>query len=924
MKKYVRVEDFKPSLEKVQAFKDEVYERVDRLMENILGGYVAFSIILSFFYREEWEWYLLLISGGLWMGYYLGKKFVNAADLRYLLSGILAMFSILFMVQMQGAFYVHFSLFTTMSLLVLYQNWRLIVVFATITGFYSMICFLLIVELDYQGLRYYFLDVADWGDKDRAWLLGFLGTLMGVLQFACCVVFARYLEAQTEKNARNRIYLYEQLNIEDNIRIAEQIAKGDLYQQFQPKENDAIGAALLDMRDNLRQFVEKERAVKWHSDGIALISSVSVGSDTVEELVEKVLKETIKYLRAQQGSVFLLETDENTQVRYLKTAATFAFGTERMLDLEVALGEGLIGQVAKNCKTVYLEEVPDDYFYIKSSLGEAPPKSLIIIPLHLKGTLVGVLEIASLHYLKDFERHFLEEISERIAATLLALRAKAANEILLRESQEFAEQLRAQEEEMRQNVEELSSTQEELARQMQQTELIKNELAAQVEALNQSALVFETDSTGRIIFTNSKFSETLKIKPDEALGKNIKELFGQATALLESWEVARLGQLSQCTFQATKSDGIDFWANATFAPVLDEDEKTRKVIIIAFDVSRQVKQDKRLKRLLQETEKARNRASQANKNASEQLRAINASIAMAEFDKDGCFVSVNHVFCNILGYTAKELVGLNHHIITPSYIRESDLYKEGWRRLLEGDSVEGEFQRVAKDGTKKYLKGAYTSVLDEEGKVVKIILLCYDITKMVEQAKDLEEFVVQMQAQEEEMRMSMEMLQQMQEDSELKARELEKSNAKMLSLMHLLDTSPAIIARCYNDEAHTIFHVNQRAEEILGYSKAEIEARGFADFIHPEDVTLANQAVEEKLKNGQPYYISYRLIPKEGEPKWVWEHGCSVVYDEKSFIDFFIFDISYLERDELEEIRLRNQTENSLESDTKNLPKTQS
>ncbi|WP_027002722.1 PAS domain S-box protein [Hugenholtzia roseola] len=908
MKKYIRVEDFKPSLEKMQAFKDEVYERVDRLMESILGSYVAFSIILSFFYREEWEWYLLLISGGLWIGYYLGKKFVNAADLRYLLSSILAMFSILFMVQMQGAFYVHFSLFITMSLLVLYQNWRLIAVFATITGLYSVICFLLIVELDYQGLRYYFLDVADWGDKDRAWLLGFLGTLMGALQFACCVVFARYLEAQTEKNAQNRIYLYEQLNIEDNIKIAEQIAKGDLYQQFQPKENDAIGAALLDMRDNLRQFVEKERAVKWHSDGIALISSVSVSSDTVAELVEKVLKETIKYLHAQQGSIFLLETDENTQVRYLKTAATFAFGTERILDSEVGLGEGLIGQVGKTCKTAYLEQVPDNYFYIKSGLGQAPPKSLIVIPLHLKGSLVGVLEIASMHYLKDFEKHFLEEISERIAATLLALRAKTANEILLRETQEFTEQLRAQEEEMRQNVEELSTTQEELARQMQQTELIKNELAAQVEALNQSALVFETDATGRIVFANPKFAETLKIKPDEALGKNLRELFGQATALLENWEVARLGQVAQCTFQASKSDGIDFWANATFAPVLDEDENTRKVIVIAFDVSRQVKQDKRLKRLLQETEKARNRASQANKNASEQLRAINASIAMAEFDKDGYFVSVNPVFCSILGYNAKELVGADHHIITPPHIMESPLYKEGWRRLSEGDSVEGEFQRVAKDGTKKYLKGSYTSVLDEEGKVIKVILLCYDVTPMIEQAKDMEEFVSQMQAQEEEMRVSMEMLQQMQEDSEVKAQELEKSTDKMLSLMHLLDTSPAIIARCYNDESYTMFHVNQRAEEILGYSKAEIEARGFADFMHPEDIPLVNEAVADKLAIGEPYYISYRLLPKNGQPKWVWEHGRSITYEGKSFIDFFIFDISYLERDEVEEIRLKKDT----------------
>ena len=59
------------------------------------------------------------------------------------------------------------------------------------------------------------------------------------------------------------------------------------------------------------------------------------------------------------------------------------------------LGEGLVGQCAKEKKRILLTEVPGDYVRINSGLGVAPPLNIIVLPVLFEGSVRAVVELAS-------------------------------------------------------------------------------------------------------------------------------------------------------------------------------------------------------------------------------------------------------------------------------------------------------------------------------------------------------------------------------------------------------------------------------------------------------------------------------------------------------------------------------------------------
>ncbi len=150
-------------------------------------------------------------------------------------------------------------------------------------------------------------------------------------------------------------------------------------------------------------------------------------------------------------------------------------------------GEGLVGQCYLEKDIIYLTEIPENYIRIKSGLGDANPRTIVITPIKRDNDLEGVMELASFNKLEAYEVDFLKEAGESIAVALNTAKVNDRTKILYEESQQQAEEMRAQEEEMRQNMEELSATQEEMNRTQadyqralekanQENEVLKKEL----------------------------------------------------------------------------------------------------------------------------------------------------------------------------------------------------------------------------------------------------------------------------------------------------------------------------------------------------------------------------------------------------------------------------------------------------------------
>jgi PAS domain S-box-containing protein len=110
------------------------------------------------------------------------------------------------------------------------------------------------------------------------------------------------------------------------------------------------------------------------------------------------------------------------------------------------------------------------------------------------------------------------------------------------------------------------------------------------------------------------------------------------------------------------------------------------------------------------------------------MRAIGTTMAVIEFSPQGEILSANDAFLSAFGYSEKEIEGCHHGIFVADLERRSAEYRQFWASLATGTFCRGQFTRYAKDGQSVELEACYQPILDENGKVVKVIKFAYDVT----------------------------------------------------------------------------------------------------------------------------------------------------------------------------------------------------
>jgi len=111
-----------------------------------------------------------------------------------------------------------------------------------------------------------------------------------------------------------------------------------------------------------------------------------------------------------------------------------------------------------------------------------------------------------------------------------------------------------------------------------------------------------------------------------------------------------------------------------------------------------------------------------------QLAAIDKSNLVVMLDMDGYILEANSKFCNTMKCKESELKTKAHrNMVTKEYAKSLD-YVEFWEKLKRGESITGEFERVAKDGTHKWLFGNYTPIQNSKGEYDKVLKIATDIT----------------------------------------------------------------------------------------------------------------------------------------------------------------------------------------------------
>ncbi len=328
-------------------------------------------------------------------------------------------------------------------------------------------------------------------------------------------------------------------------------------------EEDILGKSLLDMRDSLIKAREEENKrkseeekVKWANEGMSLFSEIlRQNNSNQSKLGDEIIKNLVWYLNATQGGIFVIN-DKSEGDEY-ELVASFAFDRKKFLKKSFAKGDGLVGTCAAEKDVIHLTEIPQDYIEVTSGLGGSNPNSLLLVPL-----IVG-------------------KLAENIASTLHSVKINTRTTELLEKSQEQAEMMAAQEEEMRQNMEELQSTQEEASRKTYELEGLAN-------ALNASAYLMEYDTKGYIISVNDSYQSLLGIPRDKIIGSHHTDGLAlsenQRSSYEQFWADLRRGNIRK---QSTKFtiNGVDYQFLETYTPVYNQLGEVTKILKIAVDIT---------------------------------------------------------------------------------------------------------------------------------------------------------------------------------------------------------------------------------------------------------------------------------------------------------------------------------------------------
>ncbi len=240
--------------------------------------------------------------------------------------------------------------------------------------------------------------------------------------------------------------------------VATAVTEGDLTRQVTVEASgevavlkDKLNEMIRNLRETTRQNVEQD----WLKTNLERFTRMLQGQRDLDTVANMILSELAPLVSAQHGVFYAMRTPPAGGPEALVLQAGYGYKQRKQLNTSFRLGEGLVGQCAKEKKRILLTEVPSDYVRINSGLGSSPPLNIIVLPVLFEGVILAVVELSSFCAFSPIHQAFLEQITDSIGLVLNTIEADTLTENLLRQSQSLAEELRAQQEELRGTNEDL-------------------------------------------------------------------------------------------------------------------------------------------------------------------------------------------------------------------------------------------------------------------------------------------------------------------------------------------------------------------------------------------------------------------------------------------------------------------------------------
>ncbi len=222
------------------------------------------------------------------------------------------------------------------------------------------------------------------------------------------------------------------------------------------------------MAEMLAESTARAHDEEWLQTQKAALGVAMQDQSSFEAAASAFLSRLTQATGAAQGAVFVRATIENPHFHFVSghafkpTEATAVF----------ADGEGLLGQVAHDQRALLVDRLPEDYFLLRSALGQAAPQALLLAPSVFQAQTRAVTELGLLGPVSEIQKRWVNEAAEFFGIVVNTIAAKLAAAHLLEEQRTLSEELQNQHAELEQ--------------QQQALEVSNASLSAQTRSLRDS------------------------------------------------------------------------------------------------------------------------------------------------------------------------------------------------------------------------------------------------------------------------------------------------------------------------------------------------------------------------------------------------------------------------------------------------------
>jgi methyl-accepting chemotaxis protein len=228
------------------------------------------------------------------------------------------------------------------------------------------------------------------------------------------------------------------------------------------------------------------------------------------------------------------------------------------------------------------------------------------------------------------------------------------------------------------------------------------------EAIGRQHAMVRFTPEGDVLDANERFLQVMSYALDQVVGNHHRMFcdprFVASAAYRQLWSGLARGEGCSGVYRRLGAGGREVFLQASYAPVLDARGRVVEVVKVATDVTLRKQREAEL---------------------------VDCSTAAIEFEPDGTILTANQKFLDAVGYSLAEVEGRHHRMFVAPGEADGAAYAAFWEQLGRGILQQGEFLRVRNGGDELWLRASFMPVLDDGGRVVRVVKHAMDITAEV-------------------------------------------------------------------------------------------------------------------------------------------------------------------------------------------------